>query len=377
MEERRKIFGPYPHGQRWRVFVGFVGGGRVARSYGTREEAEAAAKAARQKLGAEGPRLLADALDAYEVSLREAGNKPKSIDDTVYRLEKFFGGRRGTLAAITPARCAAAYKRLVDTMAVDSHRNILAQTRTFAAWLVGKKWLRADPLVDVKGTGARRKGEDSKPQLRIDEARKWRRRAHELADQGEDGAVAALLTLIMGMRSSEVVGLTARDVDDNGALLWVGERDRKTDAARRRLKVPDELRGHLRELADGKLPLAPLLGFHWRDWPRKWVQRICREAGVPEVCAHAMRGLHATLATAAGTSSEDVTRSLGHTSISMTRSAYATAESVSEAEQAAVVAELEEEAPVVTASGKTVTNGSTRVEAVEIVELIGIEPTAS
>ena len=33
-----------------------------------------------------------------------------------------------------------------------------------------------------------------------------------------------------------------------------------------------------------------------RDWPRKWGKRVCAAAGVPVVCAHAMRGAHATRA---------------------------------------------------------------------------------
>ena len=78
-----------------------------------------------------------------------------------------------------------------------------------------------------------------------------------------------------------------------------------------------------RELCRDKLPLALLLGPHDRDWPRHWVQRICKLAKVPEVCAHSMRGLHATLAIEAGASPDVVARSLGHESASMTLSAYA------------------------------------------------------
>lgn len=48
--------------------------------------------------------------------------------------------------------------------------------------------------------------------------------------------------------------------------------------------------------AEGKPPEAELFGEHWRDWVRKWVQRICEAAGVPVVTAHGMRGFHSTLA---------------------------------------------------------------------------------
>jgi hypothetical protein len=43
-------------------------------------------------------------------------------------------------------------------------------------------------------------------------------------------------------------------------------------------------------------PEERLIGKHWRDWPREWVQRICREANVPVATAHGLRGTHATLA---------------------------------------------------------------------------------
>jgi hypothetical protein len=38
-----------------------------------------------------------------------------------------------------------------------------------------------------------------------------------------------------------------------------------------------------------------LFGEHWRDWPGKWVQRICKAAAMRKVTAHGMRGLHGTV----------------------------------------------------------------------------------
>jgi hypothetical protein len=55
------------------------------------------------------------------------------------------------------------------------------------------------------------------------------------------------------------------------------------------------LRQSLLALAKGKDSQALLFGQHWRDWVRKWAARICRAVKVPEVSAHRMRGLHATL----------------------------------------------------------------------------------
>lgn len=72
---------------------------------------------------------------------------------------------------------------------------------------------------------------------------------------------------------------------------------------------------HLLALSEAKLPTALLFGRHWRDWPRKQVQRICELAQVPTVCAHSMRGLHSTLAIEAGTTSHVVAASPSATSL--------------------------------------------------------------
>ncbi len=94
----------------------------------------------------------------------------------------------------------------------------------------------------------------------------------------------------------------ARDLDDDGKLLWIP--DSKTEAGRRTLQVPELLRPLLKGLAEGKSPEAKLFGHHWRDWVRKWVKRICEAAGVPKVTAHGMRGLHSTLAVENGVDPE-------------------------------------------------------------------------
>jgi integrase len=53
------------------------------------------------------------------------------------------------------------------------------------------------------------------------------------------------------------------------------------------------------------------------------VKKICREVGVPEVCAHSMRGLHSTLAMEAGMSANVVAASMGHESAKTTLRSYA------------------------------------------------------
>jgi len=158
---------------------------------------------------------------------------------------------------------------------VDSQRNILAEAKTFLRWSAAKprRWISRSPLEEVQGVGRRKHG---KAQLRIDEARKWSKQAVKLAKSGDEGAVAALMSLLMGMRASEIVSRVVRDLDDDARLLWIP--DAKTDAGKRTLEVPHLLRPCLRKLAKGKRSEAPLFGQHWRDWIRKQVKRICKLA---------------------------------------------------------------------------------------------------
>src|SRR5947207_11497943 len=107
-----------------------------------------------------------------------------------------------------------------------------------------------------------------------------------------------MMTLLLGMRASEIVSRVVRDLDDEGRLLWIP--DSKTDAGRRTLRVPDVLRPYLQQLIVNQKPDALIFGQHWRDWPRESVQRICKLGEVPTVNAHSMRGLHSTPAMDAG-----------------------------------------------------------------------------
>jgi integrase len=268
------------------------------------------------------------------------------VEDTAYRLGMFFavvdeegtvvrGLDEATLSSITSKVGAELYDGLRrrktksgKPLAVDSHRNVLAEARSFLKWCVGKKWIARNPLDGVEGVGKRRHG---KEQLRIDEARNWQAKAIEFADKGEEGAVAAMTCLLMGMRCSEVVSRIVRDLDDEGRLLWIP--DSKTIAGRRKLQVPDLLQPYLRRMGDGRESTAALFGEHWRDWPRKWVQRICKAAGVPMVTAHAMRGLHGTLAVDSGITSHAVAAALGHESFRTTAESYAQRDAVAGAQQ--------------------------------------------
>jgi integrase len=259
-------------------------GKQSAVSYETKEEADAVKAALERQFAVEDHRVTVESvLASYERHMTMAGNKPGSINTTMHRLKDLF--RVHTMNELTSSRMQKLYSDLAERRAVDTHRNTLAQARTFLRWSVEQGHLRRDPSVKVKPVGRRKHG---KAQLRIDEARKWIATAIAQADAGEAGAVAALMTLLMGLRAGEIVDRVVRDLDDGGGLLWIP--DAKTTKGRRTVQVPEQLRPYLLALAKGKEPTALLFGKHWRDWPREWVQRICALAKVPVVTAHGMRG---------------------------------------------------------------------------------------
>jgi integrase len=323
-----RVLGPYPDAGGWRVVVVGPDGGRGRRHFTEERAARGYADAARRAQAQASVATVAQAIEEYRKHLVAKGNKASSVTTTLHRLRGFVPDQTMGVRRLTASWCAARYVQLAGETKPDTHRNVLAEVKTWCRWLVGRHLLPSMPLEKVEGLGRRRKG---KEQLRIDEANHWRELAMAYADAGELGAVAALLTGLCGLRAGEVVALTVRDLDAGGAVLWIAQS--KTEAGRRQVLVPAELQPHLRAAAKGKLPLAKLLGDHWRDWPRLWVQRICAEVGVPVVTAHGMRGLCATLGYLAGRAPEEVARDLGHASPTVTQESYARREAVEAGQQ--------------------------------------------
>jgi integrase len=336
--------GPYPARGRWRVAL-VEGGARVYRYFPTREEAETFLREANRQFRRSGDKSVEEGIEAYEqYLLTEKGNKPGSVEDTLFRLRAFFPDTELPLADLSPQKCSGYYEalrtrispRIKKAYSVDTQRNILAEAKTFLRWCTEKRFLFKSPLDQVKGIGKRRHG---KPQLRIDEARRWLKVAAELAERGEGQAVVAMLALVMGMRATEILSRVVRDLDDEGRLLWIP--DSKTEAGRRTLEVPDLVRPHLQRLVHGKGKDEPIFGEHWRDYVRKAVAKICKVAGVPRVSAHSMRGLHSTLALAHGTTAHVVAASLGHRSESTTLRSYADPTAVESVRRQRVLTVLE------------------------------------
>jgi len=338
MAQRRKgerVLGPYEIRGRWRIIIVSADRSRVARDFETEKEARQVFRSLSREMG-EVSISVAEAIERYEAYLRdEKQNKPRSIQTTIYRVRTLLHEKDLLLRELTPTLCKGYYDELRNRQtrmnrvaAVDSHRNVLAQTKTFLRWCVGRGHLGKSPLEEVQGVGRRRAGKD---QLRIDEARQWYQTALSIAQAGEPGAVAALMTLLLGLRAQEVVAREVRDVDDGGHLLWIP--DSKTEAGKRTLEIPEALRPLLLKLTESRDGRARLFPERDRHWVLRWVRAVCRKSGLRIVCAHAMRGLHGTMAIERGVTGHAVAAALGHESQAISFRHYVDKETAGQARQ--------------------------------------------
>ena len=264
--------------------------------------------------------LLREAFVGYLAHLRsedrEHGpNLQASIVQTRFKLGLMFPDDELMVEALTPDKCLALYTDLRTRPAprtsrpyhAATHRMSLIEAKTFLRWCVAQKFLATNPMDAVKGRGRINK---RKHQLRIDEARKWLVVAHQQARLGQQGAVAAMMTMLMGLRASEITHRLVMDVDDNATRLHVTTVEdangevvwrTKTDGSDAIADIPPELQGYLRQCSVGREPRHGLWTRwgrpvqHARQWPLRWVNTICQLAGVTRVTAHDMRRLYGTI----------------------------------------------------------------------------------
>lgn len=339
-----RVLGPYKQHNGWRIIAIDDKGGRTSTLHPTERHAELAKEILESDLSRD-DQTTETAIDLYRKHLASKGNKPDSIRQTIWAIEQFFPSSIA-LVTLTPKKCQALYddlrvrplNRTGKPPSVDSHRSMLAQSKTFLDWCGSRGWIRANPLEGVEGIGKRRPRGKSLGvrghQLRIREARAWYAKALELASEDDQGAIAALVALLLGLRASEIVSRKAGDLDDEevqGDVLWI--EDTKTEAGRRTLEVPDVLRPLLLVCAEAKTPDRYLfecereqdaLGKpHTRDWVLDQVHRICDLAKVPQMTAHGMRGLLATITAERGLAGHLIAATLGHEDARTTMSAYA------------------------------------------------------
>jgi integrase len=339
-----RVLGPYEQHNGWRVVEITAKGERSSSLFA--REIEAAEYAAELRADLErDDHTTRSALAEYRKHLETKGNKPDSIRQTIWAIEQFFPADV-PLVSLTPKKCQALYdavrdrplERTGEPPSVDTHRSMLAQSASFLEWCrVEKGWIReASPLDNVKGIGKRRpRGKSlgkSGAELRIRQTREWYGMALFKAERGDQGATAALVALLLGMRAGEIVSRKVGDLDDDlaaGDLLWI--KCSKTPSGRRTLEVPGVLQPLLLAAAGDKTSARYLFEAelengvsrpHWRDWILHNVHRICDAAEVPRITAHAMRGLLATLTAERGLAGHLIAATLGHSDERVTQDAY-------------------------------------------------------
>lgn len=255
------------------------------------------------------------ALERWEADIATEGNKPVTVETSMRRARMFLEPSLGAeVRTLTPQRCAALYKRLRGLYSVQSHHMSLSATKRFLRWCVAQGLLPSDPSVKIKRVGKARRG---KPKLRVTESRALVDTALAEAEKGDESAVAVMIALVLGRRASETKDVEVRDVDDGGALLWVA--DAKTEAGKVVIEIPLVMRPLLNGLVAVRRAAKEVRLFPGRSryWLYYHTHRLCRLAGVPEVCPQGLRGTHATLAQETGASAELVTRAMGWTSIAV------------------------------------------------------------
>ena len=330
-----RVWGPYQEGeQRFRLKVAESG---VERSLTFRslDEAEEVKADLLRRHGGIVRRTVGEVVEewlAWCVEVR--GVKPITIGSYLNRTAKL--PQAVVFGQFTESDARKLYQQQIEQVsthtgrppAAATHHLFLRVAKQLWDWGCQQGYCRTNPWAKVQPAGRAATG---KPQLRIDEARRFEAVALARAHAGDVPALGALLMVYLGLRQGEVVARVARDIDDGGRVLWVPSG--KTKNAKRRLKVPEHLHSLVLAVVKDKRP-DELIFYpahrtqHSRQYYIGHVRRLCRLADVPEVVPHSLRGLHATLALEGGATADAVAKALGHSSFATTAQHYASPSSV-------------------------------------------------
>jgi len=196
--------------------------------------------------------------------------------------------------------------------AAGTHQFALGRAREMGRWLVKERWIRTNPWADVEPVGKRAMGAD-KARLSTDESRQLAAWCYD--HLGNQHAVLTLAYLLLGARASELCRRDVRDLDDGAMVLKIGKT--KSEAGRRALHLPGDLRAAILTLVAGRATNAPIflneLGARLsRFLARKRVMECCALAGVSVVSPQALRRTNADLALEASVAPLAVSQHLGH-----------------------------------------------------------------
>ena len=317
------VYGPYSNGDKWRLVLLSADGRRKSKVLDSFEEAQRVKAAVAASLRDDAKIPIAAAIDEFLIAKQKQGLRPASLQmwrDRLHHLPQDIA-----LSELGPVDAQALYDAWTGQVAVATHRMRLRLVRSFFAWAGERGYVRVNPFAQVKPIGKPRRG---KPQPRVDEARKLYAELFRRAWAGESPAAVLIVQILHGTRSSEAWGLRVRDVDADGTRLHVAAEGGKTANATRTLAIDvPELRDLLLHCREGKQPSEPLFTRTCGERSTnailyKYLQRLCDRLGIPRVCPHSLRGLHATVAVQSGITSRAVAGVLGHASDEITRRHY-------------------------------------------------------
>jgi len=325
-----RVLGPYDEKDGYRLIV-VDSGKRKSLKFPSIERAHEVKAELLGEIAKRTSHTIDEALAEYEQSLiTERGRLPYTVRDERSRLSLMLPIDE-PIQSLTAERATQLFRASSERtsrngrpLSADSLYFLLKTAKRFATWCIERGYLTNNPFAKIRKVGRLATG---KLQLTADEARRFLDTALQMAAEGNANAVAVALQLSLGLRSSEVLARRVRDLDEGGTVLLITSG--KTVNARRRPEVPDFLRPHLLKLAAGQPGDAFLFGTSPSGGQRltgsliRQVHQVCERAGVPKVCAHSLRGLHATLALRQGVSSQAVASALGHASFAVTARHYA------------------------------------------------------
>lgn len=331
-----QIYGPYPPSKgrsRWRVQVYDPA---TQRKLSVTAASRAEALKLRDQLSAEvksaTPVRVYEVLEEFLDYKRSVMSKERFVEEVRNKLTQLIPD--GPIQAITPQKAEGYYlnetKRIgkFGVLKPATHQMRLRLAKEFFAWLVRRGLASTNPFLHVEPIGRVNTG---KPQPRETDAKTLDTLLFKRAEDGDEGALALLVQLYLGTRPSEVLALTVGCCESSCTRIYVP--GTKTKNARRKLELYAPVAALVARHCEGRpigerLFAANLPSQPSANWMYKRLHRFCDEASIPRICPHALRGLHSSLALAAGATTHNVAQALGHASFSTTARHYATPESV-------------------------------------------------
>ena len=337
-----QIYGPYPPSRgrsRWRLQVYDPATRRkLSITAPSSLDAERLKVELEIELKRSKPLLVHEAIDQYLEVKRPDYRDPAEVENLGKILRQFVPD--GPVLAVTAAKAERYYAdevgrpgRSGKARAAVTHQKRLALVKSFWAWLVRRGLASPNnPWVDIRPVG---KANSGKPQPREGDARLLDKHLFEAASEDE-GALALLVQLYLGLRPSEVLGLTVGAIEDcsnHETVVYVDGKKNKN--AKRKLELYGPVAALLIRFCEGRPKSQRIFASNREQQPRaNWMYKRlrlrlhCDAIGIPPVCPHALRGLHSSLALAAGATTHSVAQALGHASFSTTTKHYATPDSI-------------------------------------------------